>query len=261
MVQLPADSMRLVRAVALEVAKRVPQADCDELVSAGTIGLLRAAERFDAGRGLAFSTYAVPLIRGAILDDLRSRAWSTRTARAKSRRIAAAVHELTGRLGRAPSARETAGHLEISLETYWEWERAAEGCVVERLGGLSSGRTPGAALEDHLADGDAVDPAEAVEWAETLSELHGAVAALPSNQRRVIGMYYQEQLTLREIGAVLGVSEGRVSQIRTAALRALRASLVEATDGAPAREPRLVRRGGAGPGHHKAAAGQLEQRA
>lgn len=259
--QSVAESMGLVRRVALEIAQRVPHADYDELVSAGTLGLVRAAERFDAGRGLAFSTYAVALIRGAILDELRSQSWNTRTARAKSRRLRTAVHELTGRLGRAPSAGEIAAHLEISVATYWEWQRAAESCLVERFGRLPAASAAVYALEDRLSDPAAVSADEAVEWAETLQELHGAVAALPESQRRVIGMYYGEQLTQREIGERLGVSEGRVSQIRSAALRALRASLLSEGLAAPAGEPRDDGQAAAGGRRVERAPRSLEQQA
>ena len=260
--QLPADSMRLVRAVAYDMARRVPHADIDELVSAGTVGLLRAVERFDGERGAAFSTYAVALIRGAILDELRSRAWGSRTARARARQLASASHELAAQLGRGPAAREVAEHLGIDLGTYFEWQHAAETCRVERFGDVpdrSSGVPP---LEDRLADSSSRGPDEALEWEETVGELHGAVAALPANQRRVIGLYFQEQLTLREIAVVIGVSEGRVSQIRTAALRALRVSLAGLPAAAvPGRQLRSDRRA---PGRHagrKRASRPLEQQA
>lgn len=259
--QLPPDSIRLVRAVAHDIAKRIPHADLDDLVSAGTVGLMRAAERFDESRGLAFSTYAVPLIRGAILDELRSRAWSTRGARAKARRITTAAAELAGTLGRPATAREVAEHLGLDLPTYWEWERSAETCLVVRFGGSGAYDASRAPLEDVIADDHAHDPVDALEWEETVSELQEAVALLPARQQRVITLYYQEQRTLREIGEVLGVTEGRISQLRSAALRSLRATLV--TGGAPAgppdgdarRERSRVRRAR----HVETAARELEQ--
>lgn len=253
--QLPPDSMRLVRAVAHDISRRVPHADLDELMSAGAVGLMRALDRFDPARGLAFSTYAMSVIRGAMLDELRSRAWGTRAARSKARRIAAASHELTGRLGRGPAAREVAEHLGVDLGTYFEWQHAAETCIVVPLGRAGGAKAP---LEERIPDANAVQPDEAVEWQETVGELLGAVEALPANQRRVISLYFHEQLTQREIAAVLGLSEGRVSQIRTAALRTLRAALGGAAERP---EPRSQDHPGVARGRRKAASAPLEQRA
>lgn len=254
--RLPPDSMRLVRTVAHDISRRVPHADLDELVSAGAVGLMRAADRFDPGRGLAFSTYAVTVIRGAMLDELRSRAWSTRAARGKARRIAAASHELTGRLGRGPAAREVAEHLGIDLGTYFEWQHAAETCIVVPLGCGAGGAAAG--LEDRIPDANAVRPDEAIEWQETVGELQDGVDALPPNQRRVISLYFQEQLTQREIAVLLGVSEGRVSQIRSAALRALRTALGGATE---LQKAGGERRATAVRARRNASAERLEQRA
>jgi RNA polymerase sigma factor for flagellar operon FliA len=246
--------MRLVRAVAHDVARRVPRTDFDELVSAGTVGLMRAVERYDAARGVAFTTYAVALIRGAILDDLRSQAWSTRTARSRARRITIASHQLAGRLGRGPAAREVAEHLGIDLGTYFEWQHAAEACRVVRFGPGDSASAP---LEDRLADDAAVAPDEALEWEETVGELRGAVAGLSPKQRRVISLYFKDQLTLREIGGLMGVSEGRVSQIRKAALRALRLSLAAAPT--PDRKPDREGRADARVRHQKLPADAIQK--
>jgi RNA polymerase sigma factor for flagellar operon FliA len=120
----------LVHHVAREIGARTPAVEVPELVSAGTIGLIRALDSFDLSRGLAFSTYAVRRIRGAILDDLRSRDWAPRSVRAKNRTLLAVTATLQGRLGRAPEPREIAAALEIDLETYWQWRGAAEGGVM-----------------------------------------------------------------------------------------------------------------------------------
>src|SRR5437016_3739242 len=115
----------LVHHVAREIGARTPAVE-----SAGTIGLIRALDSFDLARGLAFSTYAVRRIRGAILDDLRSRDWTPRSVRAKNRKLLAATATLQSRLGRAPEPREIAAALEIDLETYWQWQGGAEGGVM-----------------------------------------------------------------------------------------------------------------------------------
>src|SRR5439155_26074594 len=120
----------LVHHVAREVGARTPAVELGELVSAGTIGLVRALEGFDLSRGLAFSTYAVRRIRGAILDDLRSRDWTPRSVRVKSRRMAAATATLGAKLGRTAEPREIAAALGIDLGTYWDWRASVDGGVM-----------------------------------------------------------------------------------------------------------------------------------
>src|SRR5258705_12490231 len=113
----------LVHHVARQIGVRTPAVEVDELVSAGTLGLVRALDSFDLSRGLAFSTYAVQRIRGAILDDLRGRDWTPRSTRVKSRQLAGTVAELQVRLGREPGPREVAEALGVSLEAYWDLRR------------------------------------------------------------------------------------------------------------------------------------------
>jgi len=219
----------LVHHVAREVGARTPAVELDELVSAGTLGLVRALESFDLSRGLAFSTYAVQRIRGAILDDLRARDWTPRSVRAKARQLGAAVAALEHQLARAPEPGEVAEALGIDLATYWRWQAAVDAGVVVSLDQPSStDRTEdGASLRDTLDDPDAPVPGAALAKGEQLAVLRTAIAELPEKARLVLSMYYFEELTLRQIAEVLHVTESRISQIHTQSLRQLRSLLAE----------------------------------
>jgi RNA polymerase sigma factor for flagellar operon FliA len=213
----------LVYHVAREIGARTPAVEVDELVSAGTLGLIRALESFDLSRGLAFSTYAVRRIRGAMLDDLRSRDWTPRSIRVKNRRLATVVAELQGRLGRAPRPREVAQELGLSLETYWEWRHGAEGGVMVSFeGGAPDGAPQTSTLEEVIGNPEAPLPGQELMVTEQADGLKAAIARLPEKERTVLALYYYEELNLRQIAEVLHVTESRVSQIRSQALRRLR---------------------------------------
>jgi len=222
----------LVHHVARQVAVRVSDVvELDDLVSAGTLGLVQALEAFDLSRGLAFSTYAMRRIRGAILDELRSRDWVPRSVRSKGRQLAAAVAQLESRLGRAPEPGEVAGALAIDLPTYWRWREEVDGAVLVSLdGGVSLDQAEPVSLGETMADHNAETPGAAVEEQETIAGLRLAIGMLPPRERTVLALYYYEELNLRQIAEVLHVTESRVSQIRTQALKRLRQRL------APTRE-------------------------
>jgi RNA polymerase sigma factor for flagellar operon FliA len=221
----------LVHHVAREVGARTPAVEVDELVSAGTIGLVRALDSFDLSRGLAFSTYAVRRIRGAILDDLRSRDWTPRSVRAKSRKLLAATAELQARLGRAPEPRELAAALEIDLETFWQWRAAADGNVMISFDGAAMpGHRSALTLEETINDPDAPLPGQSLAKAEEVQGLRQAIAMLPEKERTVLSLYYYEELNLRQIAEVLHLTESRISQIRTQALKRLRTRLTEPSE-------------------------------
>ena len=209
----------LVHHAAREVAPRVRDAvSLDELVSAGSIGLLQAMEGFDHERGLAFSTFAMRRIRGAILDDLRSRDPLSRADRAHARRHDAAIQELEQQLGRHPTQGEVARHLGVDDDTMHRWrERAATAGPIslesERLGGQ---------LSERIGDGDGDEIHRTVELAERRSTITTALNALPRRERLVVARSYLEEKTLREIAGELGVTESRVCQLRAQALNRLR---------------------------------------
>ena len=221
----------LVHHVAREIANRTPQVELDELVSSGTLGLIRALDSFDHSRGLAFSTYAVRRIRGAILDDLRSRDWTPRSVRMKGRKIAEATSRLQAMLGREPEPRELAAALEIDLETYWDWRSAVTGGVMVSFEGWSEpgSRNP-LALEETLDDPEAPALDLDLTQEETVQELKAVLAELSEKERTVLALYYYEELNLKQIAEILHVTQSRVSQIRTKALGRLRVRLLDAQE-------------------------------
>jgi RNA polymerase sigma factor for flagellar operon FliA len=222
-VQLLERYLGLVHHVAREIGSRTPQVEVEDLVSAGALGLVAALESFDLSRGLAFSTYAVRRIRGAILDDLRSRDWTPRSVRVKGRRLAATVAELERRLGRAPEPREVAAELEIDLATYWQWRAAVDGGVLISFDNSSvAGRRDAVSLEETLNDPEAPLPGHELTRTEQVGELRDAIGRLPEKERVVLSLYYYEELNLRQIAEVLHVTESRISQIRSQALKRLR---------------------------------------
>jgi RNA polymerase sigma factor for flagellar operon FliA len=214
----------LVHHVARQVAARVSDVvEVDDLVSAGTLGLVQALESFDLSRGLAFSTYAMRRIRGAILDELRSRDWVPRSVRAKGRQLATAIAQLEGRLGRAPEPPEVAAALSLDMATYWRWREEVDGAVLVSLdGSVTLDRGESASLEETLSDVNARVPGQALTREESVASLRMAIGLLPPKERTVLALYYYEELNLRQIAEVLHVTESRVSQIRTQALKRLR---------------------------------------
>jgi RNA polymerase sigma factor FliA len=224
----------LVHHVARQVAARVSDVvEVDDLVSAGALGLVQALESFDLSRGLAFSTYAMRRIRGAILDELRSRDWVPRSVRSKGRQMAAVVAQLEGQLGRAPEPQEVARALSIDLATYWHWREEIDGAVLVSLdGSVSLDRAESSSLEETLADASAAIPGEGLGREETVATLRHAIGMLPPRERTVLALYYYEELNLRQIAEVLHVTESRVSQIRTQALKRLRERLAPTTEDA-----------------------------
>ena len=209
----------LVHHAAREVAPRVRDAvSLDELVSAGSLGLMQAMGGFDIDRGLAFSTFAMRRIRGAILDELRARDPLSRADRAHVRRLDSAVAELEQRSGRAPTPREVAQHLGVDNETLHRWrERTAHAGPVS-LESEPNGRL----LADQLGDDGDEAVHGAVELAERRGAIQAALASLPSRERLVVSRSYFEEKPLREIARELGVTESRVCQLRAQALARLR---------------------------------------
>jgi RNA polymerase sigma factor FliA len=219
----------LVYSVARQISVRLATVELDELVSAGNIGLLRALEAFDLSRGLAFTTYAVPRIRGAILDDLRQRDWMPRSARARIRRLLAARAELAARHQRTPSPAEVAAALGLELEVYWRWCDELDPAVRAHVEG-SAGSVPderGGASQEPAAPADQA-PDHGLLETEKVAELRAAIGRLPERERRVLALCYFEELTMKQVGEVMGVTESRVCQIRQRALQRLRERLTSA---------------------------------
>jgi len=214
----------LVRHVARQVLPTLSvEASLDDLVSAGSIGLINAVESFDPGRGLAFSTYAAPRIRGAILDDLRRADHVPRSIRRKQRRIAAAEETLSGSLDRKPDAREAAAKIGIDVETFWRWKADAEEAIQVSLDQPATTKNGGAVTHSEVLEGSSgLEIEDRLNHQQEVHVLRDEIMRLKERERVVLTLYYLEELKLREIAQVLGLTESRVSQIRSKAIGTLR---------------------------------------
>jgi RNA polymerase sigma factor for flagellar operon FliA len=198
----------------------------DDLMSAGTMGLLAAIDRFDINMGVKFETYVVPRIRGAILDELRTLDWVPRSIRAKARKLEKAIMHIEAQLGRMATAEEIARELEMDLEEYEEMLSKISATSMFSLDREISDVGDGnGSLYDLIRNAKSDDPVEKLEEEELQNLLVEFLNSLPENERLVLALYYYEDLTLKEIGMVLGVSESRVSQIHTKAIQRLRKKL------------------------------------
>lgn len=222
--------MGLVHHTARQIARRVGDAvPYEDLVGAGALGLVQAFGSFDPARGVSFVTYATTRIRGAVLDELRAADWRPRSVRTRARDLETASVELRHRLGRPPRHEEVAEALAIDPATYWKWRSDAEAGVVVPLDGPAPGREGNRIpLADRLADPAATAPDLALESAEREGLVRGAIRSLSEQQRTVLSLCYYEGLSLRQVAEVLHVTESRISQIRTAAIRNLRLRLADA---------------------------------
>jgi len=232
--QLLEGYLGLVHHFAHELRPYAPaDVELDDLIGAGTVGLIQALETFDPARGVAFSSFAVPRIRGAILDELRNRDWLPRSAKAHARDLSRAEARLQQRLGRAPEPAEIAAELGVALETYWRWREDRDGRTFVRLDhAVPLDGSQSAPMAETIPDQAGLDPSERLSRAESLHRLREALSALPTKERLVLSLYFYEEANLRQIGEVLHVSESRVSQIRTGALQRLRTVLSYAAEDA-----------------------------
>jgi RNA polymerase sigma factor for flagellar operon FliA len=217
----------LVYHAAREVERTAPRhLEFAELVSAGTVGLVQALETFEPERGNAFSTFAVPRIRGAMLDELRSWDWVPRSVRDRTRLLGLKQAELRGSLGREPVPGEIAEALGIEEQICRSWLADAAGPQIipldSKLRRSGSGQ---AKVADTIPDPAAVEPMETMENDHELAELREALESLPKKDQTVLALFYYENLTQRQVAQVLHVSESRISQIRSRALRRLREML------------------------------------
>jgi RNA polymerase sigma factor for flagellar operon FliA len=199
-----------------------------DLISYGLVGLIGAIERFEPERGIKFETFAMTRIRGAIIDELRSLDWVPRSVRSRAREIETAQTKLEHELQRAPTEAELAAKLNMTEE---ELQSAlleiANSSVyaLDELWTVSDSSGDQVSLLDTIADESAADPQEALASTEVKDLLTEAISGLPEREQLVVALYYYENLTLREIGEVLGVTESRVSQLHTKAVMRLKSSL------------------------------------
>lgn len=223
----------LVKYVAARMTRTLPtHVDEADLISYGLLGLISAIDRFDPSRNIKFETYAVIRIKGSIVDELRALDWVPRSVRADAGSIERASARLTHRLQRLPKAREIANELGIPIMKLHESRRHISRSPVvalDQLGPANDRAENSVSLVETIQDPLALDPAQAVEAKELRTRLADAIGSLPEKEKVVVALYYYEDLTLREIGEVLRVTESRVSQIRTKAMLRLKGRL-EATE-------------------------------
>jgi len=224
---LLAEHLGLVHHVARQVSRTLSvKVDFDELVSAGSMGLMGALDSFDAARGLAFSTFAAPRIRGAILDELRRQDHVPRSVRRKTRELAHAREALSRALGRAPDDREIAEHMGVDMATLWRWRSDVEGAHHVPIDRSPTDRDAHAPTPlDVLASDDGDAPDEQLNRKQEVAVLREAILRLKEQERTVLSLYYFEELKLHEIATILELTESRVSQIRSKALSKLRVDL------------------------------------
>ncbi|HYH54836.1 MAG TPA: RNA polymerase sigma factor WhiG [Solirubrobacterales bacterium] len=199
-----------------------------DLISYGLVGLIGAIERFEPERGIKFETFAMTRIRGAIIDELRSLDWVPRSVRSRAREIETAQAKLEHELQRAPTEGELASKLnmtEAELQSALLEIANSSVYALDELWTVSDSSGDQVSLLDTIADEGAADPQEALASTEVKDRLTEAIGGLPEREQLVVALYYYENLTLREIGEVLGVTESRVSQLHTKAVMRLKSHL------------------------------------
>jgi RNA polymerase sigma factor for flagellar operon FliA len=214
----------LVKRIAYHLAGRLPpQVEVEDLIQAGMMGLLEAAQHYSSGRGASFETYAGIRIRGAMLDALRKLDWAPRSVHRKARAAAAALREVEGRSGAEASETEVAAEMGVSLNEYQRIVQDALGCQLLRLNDADDGED---STLDYLPD-TAPGP-QGMAMIDALRQaISDAVRELPERERLVLSLYYEQELNLKEIGVVLKVTESRVCQLHGQALLRLKSRLIE----------------------------------
>jgi RNA polymerase sigma factor for flagellar operon FliA len=219
----------LVKYVAGRMGSGLPaHVEDADLISYGLLGLISAIERFEPSREIKFETFAIARIKGSIIDELRSLDWVPRSVRAKAREIEKANTKLENRLQRAPTDQEMSDELGTTLEDFQEsLTRISNSSVIalDELWTVSDASGDQVSLLDTIQDPNAIDPAQEVDASEMKDRLADSIGRLPEREKLVVALYYYENLTLREIGEVLGVTESRVSQLHTKAVLRLKSRL------------------------------------
>ena len=224
--QLVVAHLGLVKVLASRLARRVPsQVEVSELVSAGIVGLVDAARRYEPSLGVPFDAFARRRVHGAMLDSLRGLDWAPRSVRRMRRDLDGAIAKLRGQTQREPTEEEVAKELNLDETAY---HRMLDQVRALDVGAVRQANPKGAtSLVLELAIDPDESPYQRIERAELRKHLARAIAELPERERKVLALYYEHELTLAEIGEVIGVGESRVSQIRTQATARLRSRLRE----------------------------------
>ena len=214
-----------VRLIARRIQERLPESiSLDDLVSTGVLGLISAIDNFDPSHNVKLKTYAEYKIRGAILDSLRGLDWAPRQKRRRAKQIEAAISSAEQRLKRSPGEEDIARELEITIEEYHDWLVEIRGLNVASL--EYAGNDHGKDLLHYLPDSSDL-PSALLERSELERLLAAAIESIPEMERTVLSLYYQEELTLREIAQVVHLHESRISQLKSQAVLRLRSHLAE----------------------------------
>lgn len=236
--QLIEQHLPLVRHVVFQVAVHFPRhVDREELATAGALGLVEAARRYDASRGVPFDRFAAQRIRGAILDAVRAADWAPRSVRTLARRVEATEQRLATELGRIPTAEETAQSLGLTLEELRRLQTRLFRSVVLALEYEVNDADEDLTLVDVLTDQSTVEPSEELEHRELLAYMHDAIALLPERHQLVITGYFINGRKSQDLADELGVTESRISQLRSEALAMLKDGISAQYRPAPETEP------------------------
>ena len=239
--QLLLEQLPQVRYIARRIHERLPRhVPFEDLVHAGVVGLIDALNKFDRNKHVQFGSYAKFRIRGAILDSLREMDWSPRDLRRKARQIEEVQNNLSAQLGRHPTEPELAEALGVSLREFQALLGEIDGLEIGSLRVQTGRDGKEEDLCEYLPNDSEDTPLVLCLRAEMKTMLSRAIAELPDKERQVLALYYFEELTMKEIGTVLGVGESRVSQIHSMAVMRLRARLSELTQVAPASAAKAV---------------------
>jgi RNA polymerase sigma factor for flagellar operon FliA len=221
----------MVRRIALQMIARLPaNVELDDLIQAGMLGLLDASSRYQDNKGAQFETFVSQRIRGAMLDELRASDWGSRGLRKSARAVEKAIHSLEHRLGRSPSEGEIAKELKMDLEVYQSLLQEIQGCQLLYVEDFAKGESDNPFLdlqaqEARQGRSSSDDPFEQLLESGFRHQLVDAISALPARDQLLLNLYYEEELNLREIGAILEVSQSRVCQLHSQAISRLRAQL------------------------------------
>ena len=215
----------LVRRLAHQMIAKLPaNVELDDLIQVGMIGLTDALSRFDASQGVQFETFATQRIRGAMLDELRGNDWMSRGSRRQQREIETAVHRLEQRLGRAPVESEIAAEMGLALGDYQELLGKVRGTQLVYLEDMSGDEGDNDYLDRHVGD-ETTNPLAQLQDQRMREALVAAIKSLPEREQYVMSMYYEHDMNLKEIAAVLKVTESRVCQLHSQCVARLRVKL------------------------------------
>lgn len=218
----------MIKYVANRIAMRLPpHIEVDDLISVGVLGLMDAISKYDSSRGAKFKTYAEFRVRGAILDELRAMDWVPRSIRQKASNVDKVVQALQAKLSRSPEDEEVAKEMGLSLDQFHDTLNETKSIPIFSLEDLGIAKESGEqqSLLDCLAGKADADPQTQIRLIELKEIIAKAIDALPEKERLMVSLYYYEELTMKEIGAVLEITESRVSQIHSKAVYRLRTKL------------------------------------